>query len=512
LWIGQWADLVVRNVNITTQSGTAFFNKGRNGVDRKYKAIYAYLADARPTSAGGADDINYIKTFGAMQFLGIQHKGLFYNPDKPDTFITMGRPVPRVNYNFWNFTASSAEYTKPAISNAQALYDRMRYDTDSSVLLNANGPVNGIPANWLQLITAGPVVTVNPGDTVNYIVAYIAAKNSAFTTQNNYVVATNESLKDMQESFKRCRVTYLGENVYEDGIYRPELDLNGNGKLDQYIVPEAPASPRMRVVPGDDKVEVYWDGQSIESIDPVTRKKDFEGYRLYRTNEGDDLRLSLADERNLIGQWDSAGNNIGYNNGFDAIRLTTPKYFDGDTTPYIFKYETNKVKNGWQYLFVLTAFDKGDDVLGIESLESSFNDNATYVFPGTGPRSIAEKQENVIGVYPNPYRTSAAWDGQSTRTHKIYFYNLPAKCEIAVYTSSGDLVAVMQHDASTYKGEDSKWYEVYSDQTKSVFSGGEHAWDILSSTKTTLTTGVYLFTVKDKSNDRVEVGKFTIIK
>lgn len=45
VWIGQWADLVVRNVNVTRQTGTNFFNKGRNGVDTERKAVYAFLSD-----------------------------------------------------------------------------------------------------------------------------------------------------------------------------------------------------------------------------------------------------------------------------------------------------------------------------------------------------------------------------------------------------------------------------------------------------------------------------------
>ena len=77
VYVGQWSDLVVRNVNVTRQSGTNFYNKGRNGVDTKYKSIYAWLSDL------SADDIEYINSYGAIQFLGIEYRGMFFNPDKP---------------------------------------------------------------------------------------------------------------------------------------------------------------------------------------------------------------------------------------------------------------------------------------------------------------------------------------------------------------------------------------------------------------------------------------------
>ncbi len=505
VWLGQWADLVVRNVNVTRQTSTAFYNKGRNGVDTKYKSIYAYLSDVN------ADDINYIQSYGAMQFLGISWRGLFFNPDKPDTFITRGFSKPQVNYNFWNFTAVSPEYNKP--SDDLTRYDRMASGIDSITLYNANGPVNGIPNNWLQLLSSGPLVSVEPGESFTYVVAYVAAnKLGQQAVSNGGYTSTIDTRKELTEHYIRARATYLGEDVNADGKYTPELDLNKNGKLDHYVLPSPPDVPKMKIIASDQKAEIYWDAGSVSSIDPISRIKDFEGYRIYRTNVGDDLSQSLSNNENLIGQWDSAGNNIGYNNGFDAIKLSAPKYFDGDTTPYWFKYEMNNLQNGWQYLFALTAFDKGDPTVGLSSLESSLSQNATSVFAGTTPVSIDGSNTTHVGVYPNPYKTTAAWDGNTSRTHKIYFYNLPEQCDIHIYTSSGDLVATLNHDALTYKGEDSKWFEQFASNPVKTFSGGEHAWDILSSFKTTITTGVYLFTVRDIKSGNIEVGKFAVVK
>jgi hypothetical protein len=502
--MGQWADLVVRNVNVSRDAGTAFFSRGRNGIDTKYKAIYAWMGD------NTADDANYIQSYGAMQFLGMDWRGMFFNPNKPDTFLSRGFSAPKVNYNFWNFTSVYPEFTKPADDLGR--YDKLAIGNDSLQIYGSNGPFNGSPANWIQLISAGPLPSVAPGEKFNYVVAYVAAKKSVKQIAGNTILSTPESRAELTEHFARTRSTFVGEDVNEDGKYSPELDANGNGILDRFVLPEPPTSPKMKIVPSDNKVEIYWDASAIESVDPITRVKDFEGFRLYRSNAGDDLDQNLADNSNLITQWDSVGNDIGFNNGFDAIKLAQPVKFDGDPVTYNFRYTMDNLLNGWQYQFTITAFDKGNKLLNIGSLESSFTENEMRAFAGTSTKAITENGKSNIGVYPNPYRTTAAWDGGTSRTNKIYFTNLPAKCEITIYTSNGDLVANLNHNAETYQGEDAKWFEVYGNKDKMVFSGGEHAWDLLSNSKTTIAMGVYLFTVKDTQTGNVEVGKFAVMK
>jgi len=164
--------------------------------------------------------------------------------------------------------------------------------------------------------------------------------------------------------------------------------------------------------------------------------------------------------------------------------------------------------NGWQYIFSVTAFDKGDAENNIESLESSISANALRVFPGTPPKSIDEAE---IGVYPNPYYAGAIWDGPQERQRKIYFYNLPEECEITIYTLAGDIVAVLNHDKN-YNGSDIRWFETYSKEGKQILSGGEHAWDLITKYDQAIASGLYLFTVKDKKTGKIKTGKFLIIK
>jgi hypothetical protein len=122
----------------------------------------------------------------------------------------------------------------------------------------------------------------------------------------------------------------------------------------------------------------------------------------------------------------------------------------------------------------------------------------------------SEEDEYQVGVYPNPYRLNAAWDGTTPFNRRIMFYNLPERAEIRVYTLAGETVATLDHDAQTYTG-DTRWFRDFSAPNR-IMSGGEHAWDLLTSANQNLATGLYLYTVYDKDSGKVQQGRFVVIK
>jgi hypothetical protein len=83
---------------------------------------------------------------------------------------------------------------------------------------------------------------------------------------------------------------------------------------------------------------------------------------------------------------------------------------------------------------------------------------------------------------------------------------------VLIYTNSGDMIANLQHNSETYKGEGIGWSSNYGNVDKTTMSGGEHAWDVLTDFKTQLSTGVYLFTVKDLKSGEIQSGSFAVIK
>jgi hypothetical protein len=518
VYVGFYNDMVVRNVNTTQDAGGAFFNKGGLGYLDSLTTIYAF-------NAGGQEET--INSYGALSLLGAEWRDpstgqqRFFYPTVADELAADGLPRPQVNPRWWKFSGGTDQLTRP--SSDEEKYRRMRtpfpnpvsYETDQEFeqavedwfeRLRTDGQRSD--GNWINVIPIGPFPRVAPGDTLQVTYAFVSAlKPEEFQGQAGKPVDNAESRRLLVNNIDWARRTYSGEDNNYNGRLDAGEDVNGNGRLDRYLIPEPPRSPGLRVELEAGTAVLYWDRTAEESIDPVTGTQDFEGYRIYRTDPGDDLGGNLLAEASLIAQFDEPGNRTGFNNGLDAIRLDEPVTFDGDPRTYHYRFEVDGLLSGWQYLFTVTAFDEGDPDAGLTSFESSRTANAVRVFPGTPPQG---QNDGSVGVYPNPYRVNAAWDGGSARTRRLNFYNLPPRAEIRIYTLAGEIIAELDHDAATYQG-DIRWYDNFAG-TERQLPGGEHSWDILSQNGLDIATGLYLFTVKDLDTGDVQEGKFAIIK
>ena len=121
--------------------------------------------------------------------------------------------------------------------------------------------------------------------------------------------------------------------------------------------------------------------------------------------------------------------------------------------------------------------------------------------PGTpSPETVGE-----VAVVPNPYRGDVAYHTYNPQWEKpagsrqrwmeqdrrVQFINLPARCEIKIYTLAGDLLAKIFHDDPNKGYEDS---------------------NLTSSMGQAISSGIYMFTVEDDRTGKVQVGKFVVIK
>jgi len=500
VWCGMWSDIVVRNVNVSTDFGSAFFSHGGYGFIDSFYTNYGFDIDGDP---------GFTNSYGAIQFLGIEWRDQFIHPNNNGNLIANGYPAADVNSNFWIFNSTATPpYNAPA--NDVERYDKLRAGlnyVDPGIRDFLHDP--SISGGLTNLISAGPMISVEPGETFHFVFGVVCAKQVEVGGTSGEEMDTPEAQEILADHLSWSKRTYLGEDQNENGALDIGEDLDDDAILDRYILPEPPATPKMKVIVSTQSVEIYWDNKAEFSIDPISKLMDFEGYRIYRTQIGDDFNLNMINDANMIAQWDNAGNNIGFNNGTSAIKLTTPFIFELDT--FYYRYTLDNLLNGWQYLIILTSFDSGDETLNIESLESSYVANAVQIFPGT---TAAENNSALeIGVYPNPYRINAAWDGSASTTRKIIFYNLPQHCNILIYTLGGDLVATLTHDGETYNGNDIDWFEIYggNEETR-IFSGGEHAWDILSESNQTITQGIYLYSVKNSDTGEIKQGRIVIIE
>ncbi|MCF8306433.1 MAG: hypothetical protein K9G57_02615 [Ignavibacteriales bacterium] len=482
VYIGLWTDTVVRNTNKTSPyTGTSFFNKGGNGYSDSLQMAYEFDA---------AGDLGFTDSYIGIQFLG--------SSEEADS----------VNFVSWQYrNTTNANLFTPQTDPER--YRKLMGYFGGSNRYNSGIDPNGLKtaSNRSMLISSGYYKSIAPGDSINVTFAIVCAKKYG---SESPALDTEEQRKNLYTNAGWAIRAYNGEDRNGNGILDPGEDLDVDGIITRYILPAPPSSPGIKAVPGDRNVTVYWDRRAEESIDPISGRKDFEGYRLYRTNTGYDLTSSQNILKSLVkmAEFDSLGNNVGFNTGFGYVELIEPKTFPNDAAEYYYKYEVPDLLNGWQYIFSISAFDEGDPVNGLTSLESSLLASSAKVIPGSLPTSSADVK---IGVYPNPYYGEAIWDGGSERLRKLYFFNLPEECEITIYTLAGDIVDRLHHDQNS-NGSDVRWFETFSKDQTQKMSGGEHAWDLITGNDQAVATGLYLFSVKDSQTGEIKTGKFLVIK
>ncbi len=515
VYVSNYGDYIVRNMKVNPSSGTDRFSHSAYGYIDSLHMLYAYDYDSGP--------VGFTESYVSPVVVGGEWRGALLHPrafgNLPDSlkayYYSPNRDTTKTLQSFvqfFGFATLELDFDRP-------LNDNERYAKMSQFLKRDrfDAVYRDQKTNFLSLLSVGPIPEVKPGESFSIVFAVVTAKfnNPQWIVPPGYIVNDSSSRKNLIDNIGWALRAYNGEDANGNGILDEGEDININGTLDRYRLPEPPVPPKINVVPSDRSVSIYWDTRAEESVDPISRNRDFEGYRLYRTNSGNELTSSRgsSDALVLMAEFDSLGNESGSNGGFESRgtyeKLATPATFPHDTTQYYYRYTVNNLLNGWQYLFSVTSFDEGDSERNIQPLESSRSQNVVRVIPGTTPNT--KFANGSVSVYPNPYYGASLWDGTSERDKKIYFYNLPGKCEIKIYTLSGETVDVIHHDADSYSGNDVRWFQTFSGGDVKL-AGGEHAWDMISNNDQSLASGLYLFSVKDLESGSVQVGKFVIIK
>lgn len=105
-----------------------------------------------------------------------------------------------------------------------------------------------------------------------------------------------------------------------------------------------------------------------------------------------------------------------------------------------------------------------------------------------------EKDLDKINVIPNPYVVTSSYETQPW-IKELQFHNLPERCEIRIFTVSGELVQILNHEPG------SKGYRGLSVE----------AWDLWNYNEQEVAFGVFIYHVKADGIGE-KLGKFAIIK
>ncbi|MFC1619360.1 hypothetical protein ACFL45_05390 [Candidatus Neomarinimicrobiota bacterium] len=240
-----------------------------------------------------------------------------------------------------------------------------------------------------------------------------------------------------------------------------------------WLAATPPPTPDLVITPTEEdgvlSVELDWlsSKDRVEDyIDPLSGMKDFEGYRVYKSDRTDaaGARVWLP-----LASYDIAGNGVGAEAGL------------------AYKYEDKDVLKGFTYYYAVTSFDDGLTPIG--ELETSRGAGTPQIVAAPVGENLDE-----VAVVPNPYLGSAIWDHVPTYDQQwwsqIQFINLPeGETTITIYTLSGDLVDTIVND------DGDSWAN----------------WDLITRRQGDIVSGVYLYVAEDEDGD-TKVGKFVVVR
>jgi len=191
-----------------------------------------------------------------------------------------------------------------------------------------------------------------------------------------------------------------------------------------YRFAQPPLKPVVKAVPGDGKVTLYWDTRAENSIDPLSGKKDFQGYKIYRSRDrtfSDIYTITDANGVPFLGQplVNSDGKAAQFDlidslSGFHPIEYQGRgiKYYLGNNTGLAHEYVDETVKNGIKYYYAVVSYDGGNLETGKElppsesqliiqkdpiTSELKFDVNTVAVTPGPLPSGVKNAEVGIGG-------------------------------------------------------------------------------------------------------------------
>ncbi len=219
----------------------------------------------------------------------------------------------------------------------------------------------GAPINYF--IMTGPF-TLAPGETVSSSVAVVMGDAGNIPFQ-----------PDTSDLMNNMRVT---QEMYQRAY-------QGSGP---------PQTPVVQAHAGDKKVRIVWDAAAENSRDILTGKQDFEGYKIYRS---DDLGKTWGTPIT-----NSFGDVIGYKpikifDLIDGIKGPDPAFNQslGDDTGLKHSFTDENLINGIEYWYCVTSYDKGNQ--NPDSLEQSYQSSLGHSIMESHTVSV------VPGVLPQNY-------------------------------------------------------------------------------------------------------------
>lgn len=309
-------------------------------------------------------------------------------------------------------------------------------------------------SDWRFLFSFGPLGQLAPGETLPVTLAIVNGGRKGLSLEENRDLIAQNS--------------------------RQALSLFQN----DFRGPTAPDAPLFTLEPQQRGVKITWDNRPENSIDPISKTFDFEGYRIWRSLDGVDF--TLVADFDLV-------NGIGFDRGLPVVNGQGQyEYIDRGVPPLV------------QTKYVVTSYDNGDNGDGINHPENDRALGGVGVLESSRgitrqrivvANSVAKSTLDDIYVVPNPYIGSSEFEqfgrftdiGDRVFPKTIQFVNLPQQATIQIFTLSGDLVQTIAHSGS-----------------------GVAIWDLRTRLSQEVVAGIYLYRVAADGQEKI--GKFIVVK
>lgn len=268
-----------------------------------------------------------------------------------------------------------------------------------------------------------------------------------YLTDYGYPDYVNSDVKTVTDVALKALRAYTGVEPVRDQPVWPEH----NPRYGSYDIPVPPPAPAINIFNTEDgNVDIYWNRVAEQFTHP-NLTGTVQEYRIYRSVEGMGPFTRLATI--------SVGSNLTVKDEY----LYTDTDFD--------------FKIGESRYYAVTSVDANGNESGKTNLiKFKKNIGSVEVLQG-------------VQVVPNPFYQKSGFTGEGNADQQLGFYGLPAECTIRIFSYSGKLVQVIEHNEAVYSTE----------YFQTTLNGQEVA------------SGIYFFVVTTPSGE-VTKGKFVIIK
>jgi hypothetical protein len=278
--------------------------------------------------------------------------------------------TPKVDEEMWPVISSNPNDPNLGIPKAFFHGSNRRIDTTHPDSMKVYFP-EGAPINFF--IMTGPL-NLLPNESVKSSVALVMG--------NSGNIANKPDTTDLMKNLRIAQLMY-------------NRKFQGSGP---------PSTPKVTAYAGDKKVRLAWDSEAENSKDVLTGKSDFEGYKIYRSD----------DQGKTWGKpvTDYYGNVVGYKpikifDLINGIKGPDPVFNQslGDDSGIKHSYVDENLINGVEYWYCVTAYDMGNQdpnnleqsyqsALGRSTMEA----NTVSVIPGVVAQNYISPQYNPLNT------------------------------------------------------------------------------------------------------------------